>query len=266
MSHRQPITTHARLLTLLVLGACAEPTVATPRVDRAPPPLPLQLQLPSDSSLGQGTFATESRTVLVNPPASAQAPSSVGLGEPGTLPSLYGQSPLLSNTRTNALLPTAVPGNAIIEGLASYFGNEADQLITINLSMDGTPLVSQSQRFSRANILPGWYSMHDMARVPISAACGHVLSGDTGHRAWTKVFSMSGTLLQLLQAADHSYSSPKRQADCIPERREESEPVPGGSGVDGRHQTDEWYLCTYEVWYNSRGEEISRRLMYCTQL
>lgn len=265
LSHHHP-TSYTVLLAVAFLAACSDPTHSMPRSMAAEQAIPLALQLPTDAAFAHGGLDTESR--------SAPVTSGITTASSPDTPRLEGiaaltddERPRFLQTSTKVMLPRTAPGVALVEGFARYFGNEGEQLVTMDLKKDWVPLVYRTQRFFHADLIPGEKTMQDFVRVAINAVCGHTLMGDTGHRAWSRFPSPTGNTVETMQVADHSYSNQVSQPECPPERREETETYPaGGGGADDRHQTDEWYLCTWEVWYNSRGEEISRRLLSCTQL
>ncbi|HNV74032.1 MAG TPA: hypothetical protein PLX31_05685 [Gemmatimonadaceae bacterium] len=244
------------LVWAAVLGACAEPLHV-----RAPETMsPLRLVLPEGSSLTASSIA-KSPSVALSSADRADRMAAIGPTS-SAYEDLTGFEPQFRRKSTKARFNPGSTTLAMVEGFVEYWGNQGQQRITFDLSKDGTSLVYRTEIFDHAELFPGWHVMHDFARVPLVATCGHKLLGHTNHQAWWRP---SYDASQVVSVSDVSYSNLAEQDSCQPARKDE-ESAPAGGGSNDGHQTDDWYLCTWEVWYDRYGTEISRTLLYCVPM
>lgn len=221
----------------------------------------LALRLPSDSALAHKVLDTES---VQGPSPLGHRPTAAGVGAPPSNGAMSTSAddlgkPEFIRTETNAIFTAT--RIALVEGFAEFIGNQGQQKITIDLYKGGVPFVYRTETFDYKALVAGRHVMQHYARVALASDCGHRLLGHTNHSAWWLPGPGASDALPI---ADDSRSNDAQQPACAPERREEEELTPGGGG-DGsdRFQTDEWYLCTWEVWYVD-GREVHRQLLYCS--
>lgn len=253
----QWLRTHSIILvSAAAFGACAEPVqVHAPGATRA-----LPLVLPSDSALSSHSIMSSASIAPSN--VDGALPRHTTESTALAVDESAGAEPQFRRKSTKARYNPGSTTVATVEGFVEYWGNQGQQRITFDLSKGGSSLVYRTELFDHAELTPGWHVMADFVRVPLATICGHKLLGHTNHLAWWKP-SFDGT--QVVSVSDVSYSNLAEQPDCPPERKEE-ESTPAGGGPSDGHQTDEWYMCTWEVWYDRYGTEISRTLLYCVPM
>lgn len=246
----------ALCLWVAALNGCAEPLQIRTNSET----MALPLVLPASTSLAGRSIDKSVDVVRTSAERSAQghAIGPTALGYEDFAPA----EPQLRRQSTKARYNSGTSTIAIVEGFVEYWGNQGQQRITFDLTKSGNSLVYRTETFDHAELLPGWHTMADFVRVPVSAVCGHKLLGHTNHQGWWRP-SVDAT--QVATVADVTYSNFAEQPDCPPDRREEESAPAGGGSIDG-HQTDEWYMCTWEVWYDRSGTEISRTLLYCVPM
>lgn len=151
-------------------------------------------------------------------------------------------------------------GQAIVD----YFANAARQTVALDLQRRGVPIGVPIVTEEHTHPFIGWYGFTTNNTVFLRENCGHSVRANTTHRVWNQNQLPAGPSNPFLSDEVPNQSPMRDQSTCPPERHEEQEVLPGGSG-GGEKQTDEdqWYLCTFEVWYNQYGAEISRTLLYC---
>lgn len=238
------------------LSGCAEPLQIRARSEA----LPLSIVLPPSSSLA-GRSIDKSASIAHSSAERSALGQAIGPTSSG-YEEFTPTEPQLRRQSTKARYNSGTSTVAIVEGFVEYWGNQGQQRITFDLTRGGNSLVYRTETFDHAELLPGWHTMADFVRVPVSTVCGHKLLGHTNHQGWWRP-SVDAT--QVATVADVTYSNLAEQPDCPPDRRDEESAPAGGGAIDG-HQTDEWYMCTWEVWYDRYGTELSRTLLYCVPM
>lgn len=249
-------TRYAGLLLLVFGMACADaiPSIATPRLPDGP--LPLMFQ---DPRTGVTAELSSQRVDLSRPPSASaeKSPATMGLvaDDYAIIEAHYEDAGF--STRNSKPV-------AYASGWMRFFGNRGRVVTNMSLRRAGAMISTFPSTSEVSHLIPWHYEVFAPVVFEVAEDCGHEVQGTAEYRAWNQNQFPVGSNAEWLAVGLTGTSDLKRQKACTPEPRKDTTYAPyGGSGKGEGHLTDEWYFCMYEVWYNSSGQEIYRRLLYC---
>ncbi|MCC6929897.1 MAG: hypothetical protein IT359_13025 [Gemmatimonadaceae bacterium] len=150
------------------------------------------------------------------------------------------------------------------QAIMEFLGNRARQTVSINLVRRGTPVAMQTFTEEESWLIPWRYTHYVNASMQLTESCDHTATASAQHRAWNENQLPFPPHNSFMTSEAGSVAKPAAQDPCPP--TVEHEGVPQGGGGQGEKDTDEWYLCWWEVWYSPSGQEIARYFLGCTPL
>ncbi len=247
------------LLTTCALAACVDRAI-DPVADSYVP-LPLRMEaLRADPTFVRVTRASRQLPMRESPHRLERSVASSS----GSTPSEY--APWFTREEFETGFVGGQNG-AYAQMITGFIGNILRHSINMSLTYKGTPvpLFPYTQQWSWA--IPAHYEESSTMTVGGIATCGHRVFGSGNRKAWTHLWLPAAPNSEVLSIESTQLPlAPAEQVACSPERTEKEEVT--GIGGGGGKGTDEvqWYLCRFEVWIDSNGNEVLRQLLFCTPM
>jgi len=201
-------------------------------------------------------------------------PASPRNSEYDNVPPEYQQGPSLGPVRTEVGFMT---GRAYGMAIMDYYGNRAEQTITLTLRRNNAVVMSTTgsseQQSFFPSIPPGSRRMVADAGMGVSGACGHMIDGASRHTAWQEFWTPGGSLLTWAREGATSIATASQEGAGPATNRlprtgmsspsfDESVPgcqegVPGSGGGSGSYHCTTTYVDHY--WYYPETGQVEYR-------
>ena len=251
----------AGLLLLVLTAGCADTPPSPARIALGDGPLLVQFRDP-----GQGmTIRSTNRRVAGGEGTPGSSDDSLARRTRGLVSDGY--SYIEQHQEGAGFTTTSGKPVAFGTGWMRFLGNRARETVNLMLTRQGVAVPTLPAVSEVSYAIPARYEISATATAYLAENCGHEASATVEHRAWSQS-QVPGTPTSEFMVSSLTFTSPpKSQGACPSEGTKDTVMTPvSGGGAGDRKQTDEWYFCMYEVWYDRSGNEIYRRLLWCEPL